>query len=219
MRFTLLLALLSTPAFAAIHPYYEDIKLPTQQMIEKQSWAAPVTASSTYILSQNDGITSAAAATVSSFLAQPDFPRNLTLTASGPDYNKQAACSVVVNGTDYFNHAITESLVLAAGQSTVVTGSRAFRSVTSVVFPSTCESSAYTVKYNLGVGTKLGLKRCMKDAGGAFHAAADGVKETTAPTMAAASSVISDNTVITNTAPNSSRNFDMYFAQDYTCLY
>lgn len=208
-------------ANAAVTPLFQDIKPPTQQMIEKQSWAAPWGGYSTWVANGIAGPTSAAAITISSGFstATVDFARNLTLQASAPDYNKVLGCTVVVNGTDYLNHSISENFVIAAGQSTATTGAKAFYTVTSVAFPASCEASPFNVLWYLGMGTKLGVKRCMVDAASMFHGAADGVKEATAPTMAANASVVSSNTASFNTALNHSRNFDLYFVQNFRCTY
>lgn len=223
MRPLLILATLfaTANAFAALEPHYQDIKLPTQQMVEKQSWAAPIAARSTFVMNGMAGPTSSAALTISSGFstATMDFARNLILQGSGSTFNAQASCAVVVSGTDYLNHSISETLTIPAGSSSVVTGSKAFYTVASVAFPAGCIAAPNpTINYYLGVGVKLGLKRCMADAGGWFHSTTSGTKDVTAATIAADASVVSLNTIQTNSAPNASRNFDAYFMQNFACV-
>lgn len=216
--FTLLAPL---SAIGAVQPIYQDIKPPTQKMIEKQSWAAPAAANSTVILSNVAGPTSAAAATITSFAAQPDFARNITISPGG-NYSVINSCAIVVSGTNYLGHAISETLTAGAGVSTQLVGAKAFQTITSVAFPASCESSAFGATWSMGYSTALGIKRCMDDAAGLLHGAANGTKEATAPTMAVAvnnGASVESNTAIFNTALNGARNFDLYFMQNFKCTY
>lgn len=219
MKLALILAfaLFSGTAHAAINPTYQDIKLPTQQMIEKQSWAAPVAGASTVLSNGVAGPTSAAAATITSFAAQPDFPRNITITPGGTTGDVES-CVITVSGTNYLNHAISETFTFSANATTVQTGAKAFKAVSSVAFPANCESGAFGATWYIGVGVKLGVKRCMYDAAGMLHGAVDGVKEATAPTMVADVDEVEKNTASFNTAPNAARNFDLYFMQNFRCV-
>lgn len=213
-----LAAVLSAPATAAIKPYYQDVKFPTQKMVERQALTNLAAAASTTVLSGSAGPTSAAAATVTTFAAQPDSPRNLTLTASAPDYNKLNACVVTVTGTDINDNALSEAFSLSAGQSTAVTGAKAFKSVSSVAFAASCENSPYNVNYYLGIGEKIGVKRCMDAKGHLFHSTLNGDKEGTAPTMTVDASVVSLNTADFSGTMDGTNDFELFFMQNFRCL-
>lgn len=204
-------------AQAAIRPYYQDIKLPTQKLVEYQSWADLVASASTTHLSANAGNTSAAAATVTSFLGQPDVARNITITPGGST-GDVAACDIVVTGTDYLDNAITETFVIDANQATIETGSKAFKTVTSVAFEAGCEDSPYQATWYVGDGEKIGVKRCMDKAGYVLFSTLAGAKEATGPTMAADASVVSLNTADFVGSMNSSNDFELFFFQNFRCL-
>lgn len=163
--------------------------------IHRQKWTDPIAAAATRILSAES--INAAAHNVTTFAAQPDFPRNLTVVASGA-----ATGDVVVTGTNIRNETITETLALNG--TTPVVGNKAFKTVTTVAVP---QVSSTTI--NLGVGVKLGLDRKLSEAA-VIDAFADGVRETTAATVATSASAVESNTVTTNTAPNGSRDFVVY---------
>ncbi|MFC8008943.1 hypothetical protein [Streptomyces cinereoruber] len=146
----------------------------------------------------NDESINGAAHSVTTFLAQPDFARNLTVVASGA-----ATGDVVVTGTNIRGDIITETLALNG--NTPVVGNKAFKTVTSVAVP---QVSSTTI--DLGIGVKLGLDRKMP-AAAVLDAYADGVRETTAATVAFSATAIESNTVSTNTAPNGTRDFIVAF--------
>lgn len=210
------LTLVGFNAEAAVRPYYQDIKLPTQKMIEFQAIENPAAASTSNALLNSAGATSAAAATISSFLAQPDVPRNLVLTPTGTTTDVEA-CNVVASGTDINSNAITETLAFSANASSATTGNKAFKTITSLAFPANCESGSFGATWSLGYGEKLGVKRCMDKAGHILFSTLNGAKEATAPTMAADASVVSLNTADYNGAMNGSNDFELFFMQNFRC--
>lgn len=214
--FSLLILLAGFTANAAVLPQPQDIKLPTQKMIEDQVFTNPLAASSTVLSAGAAGNTSAAAATLSSFSAQPDMARNITITPVGNTAH-QNACVITVNGLNYLGHAISESISLSSTQATIATGSKAFASVTSVVFPAACEASTYDVTYNIGVGSKLGVKRCLDAAGNILFSTLNGAKEATAPTMAANVASVELNTSTFNGTLDGSNDFELFFMQNFRC--
>lgn len=209
-------AMFSQNAFAVIKPLYQDIKLPNQVMLEKQAFGALAAASSNNIKSAYAGSTSALAVTLSSFLAQPDVPRNVVITPGGTTGDIEA-CVIVVNGTNYFNQSISEDFTFIADQATAVTGSKAFKSITSVVFPANCESGGFAATWSIGQGEKIGLKRCMDDAGSWAWSSVAGAYESTRATVAANASAIESNTADFNGAMNGSNEFNGYFIQNFRC--
>lgn len=220
-QFTLLVlsvsALSSCVAEARVRAIYTDSKLPTQQMIEKQTFTNPAAAGTADILSANAGATSAAAATVTSFLAQPDVPRNLVITPGGTTGDVES-CVIVVSGTNYKNQSISENFTFAANASTAQTGSKAFKTVSSVVFPANCESGGFAATWSVGYGEKLGMKYCMESAGHILFSTLNGAKEATAPTMSANSTAIESNTADFNGTMNGTNDFELFFIQNFKCL-
>jgi hypothetical protein len=169
--------------------------------LRRQQWTAPATASATYV---HAAVTlGVAAQDVNTSITNPDFPRNVTVkgNASG------IAGNCVITGTNIRGETITETIALSGVSE--VAGNKAFKTVTNVNMPAKTNSSGDTV--SVGMGVKFGLDRKMAEAS-VIDAYADGVRETTAATVAFSSSLISSNTITTNTAPNASRNFSVYFA-------
>jgi hypothetical protein len=218
MRLFLLVfaTLFTVNAQAAVRPLYQDIKLPTQVVIEKQAFGAPAVAGTADILSAHAGATSAAVATASTFVAQPDVPRNLVITPGGTTGDVES-CVIVVAGTNYFGAAISENFTFAADASTAQTGSKAFKSVTSVTFPANCESGGFAATWSIGWGEKLGLKRCMDAAGDWVSSSVSGVYETSRATIAASASAVESNTADFNGTMNASATFTGYFFQNFRC--
>lgn len=208
-----LTSLTASTAFGAIRPFYQDLKLPTQQVLEAQTIASPILAGASYVVAATAGATSAAVATLTTFTNQPDVARNITITPVGTTGDVEA-CVIVVSGTDYNSAAISENFTFAANASTVQTGSKAFKSVSSVVFPANCESGSFGATWNIGVGTKLGLKRCLANAGDVFKALFAGANETVG-TVAASASDVSSNTYIPTGTMNGSSSVLLYFVQNF----
>lgn len=211
-----LFTLLASDALAVPARQSRDMKLPSQQMIEKQTFTNPAAASANNVLSANAGATSAATVTVSSFAAQPDMPRNLVITPAGTT-DDVAACVIVVNGTDWRDQSISENFTFADNASTATTGSKAFKSVSSVVFPANCEDGGFAATWSIGQGEKLGLKNCLAQAGHILFSTLNGAKEATAPTMAASASARSGNTADFNGAMNGSNDFELFYIQNFAC--
>lgn len=195
---------------------FQDIKLPTQKMVEKQTITNPAAAGTADILSGNAGNTSTAAATVSTFVAQPDVPRNLVITPGGSTSNV-ASCTIVVAGTNYFGRAISEDFVFADNASTATTGAKAFKTVSSVTFPANCEDIAYGATWSIGYGEKIGISRCLDNAGDIFFSLLNGSKEATAPTMVVDADEVEKNTADYNGTMNGSNDFNLYFMQNFRC--
>lgn len=191
----------------------QNIKLPTQYMIEHQRISAPATASATLVLSAYAGDTSGAGATTTTFLAQPDVARNLVVTPGSTTADVKAG-SVVISGKNIRGESISESFVFIDNQSSAVTGNKAFKTVTSITFPA--EDSPYGATWSVGTGTKLGINKCLAAAGYYIKGLVDGA-DLTGSTVAAGASAIESNTVIPNPAPNSSRVFDLMFVQNWVC--
>lgn len=219
MKFALISLLLTLPmvASAAVQPYYQDIKLPTQKVIERQSILNPAASTTNSVKSAYAGATSAAAVVLTSFAAQPDVPRNLNITPAGTTGDVEA-CVINVVGTDINDNSIQEYFTFAANDAARVDGHKAFKTVTSVTWPANCESGSFGATWSIGYGEKIGLKRCMDSTGWVFHSSLNGVKEGTAPTLVYNEDVVSYNTADFNGTMNGTSDFEIFFMQNYRCL-
>lgn len=206
----------SLSCFGATQRFFQDAKLPTQQMVEKQSFTNPAAAGASNVLSSSVGNTSGAAATVTTFVAQPDVPRTLVLVAN-QNFNDVAACTVTVTGTNFFDRIITQLFTFVANDSRSQTSGKAFKTVTSVAFPASCEDSPYGATWSLGFGEALGIKRCMGANGDFLHSTLNGAKEATAPTIVSDSDEVEKNIVDFNGTMNGSNDFNLFFFQNYGC--
>ncbi len=217
MMILMVTGFIAVPAYAWIRRLDSDVKPATQQMTEKQTFTTHLAATTNTTLSGNAGATSAAAATVTTFAGQPDSPRNLVITPGGTTGDVES-CVIVVNGTNIKNAAISENFTFAADANTAQTGSKAFKTVTSVVFPANCESGGFAATWSVGLGEKIGLKNCLDQAGHIFFSTLNGAKEATAPTMAASSTAVESNTADFNGTMNGTNDFELFYIQNYRCL-
>jgi hypothetical protein len=212
-------AVLAIPRCAggAVERRSQDLKLPTQAVLEKQTVTAPIAVAATRVLNAHAGVTATSPVTVTTFAAQPDVPRNLTVTPAGTTADV-TACTVAVSGTDFYSKPISENFAITNTQSTATVGALAFKSVTSVAIPAACESGAtHAATWNVGVGSKLGLNHCMAGADHFFHAGLGGVKEATAPTVAADATTVSRNTASLSSSLTGSANVTLFYVQNFRC--
>jgi len=113
----------------------------------------------------------ASAQTITEFLNDMPYARNVQVKADAA-----ATTKVTVNGTNLAGDDISEELTLNG--TNAVLGSKAFKTVTSVVLPIATGTEAV----DLGWGEKLGLPFMMASKPLAF-AMDDGAIETTAPVV------------------------------------
>lgn len=208
-----LISFFAYEASAYVVPTFRDIKPSTQQMVEKQVVTTPLLGTAT-ALKALTATSATLVTTISTFSAQPDVPRNIVITTGGTT----ASCSattVVVNGTNFFGQTIAENFAITSTQNGATTGAKAFKTVTSVVIPAQTNGSGCTM--SVGTGTKLGLKACMASADHFIHAGLGGVKEATAPTVAASASAVESNTAALSSALNGSSSVNLFFMQNFAC--
>lgn len=129
-------------------------------------------------------------------ITNPDVPRNITATAGGTAADVKAV-QVIIAGTNAEGVAITETLPAFTVNTTgTVTGSKAFKTVTSITIPAHDGTGATTA---IGTGAKLGLsERLSRNSVTAAYL--NNVKEGTAPTVATSSTAVESNTVSLNSA-------------------
>lgn len=200
-----------------VKPAYQYLKLPPGQgVFEIQSFGAPIAALTTRVVSGTAGNIATGAVTLSTFTLQPDVPRNLTITPGGTTADV-GTCVIVVNGTDFKNHAISENFSFAANASTATVGAKAFKSVTSVVFPANCEDSPFGATWSIGVGELIGIGKCMDEAAAWSHSSLSGAKEATAASITASANTLSLNTADFNGTMNGSNTFKGYYIQNFHC--
>ena len=130
--------------------------------------------------------------------AQPPTPRVLSITGDAAG----SVGDVVINGTDANGAALTETIV-GTGKNTV-SGTKAFASVTSIVFPIGDGTSTISV----GITDDVGLPFCLP-----YNTVLLILNNATATTVASGSysaTVISQN-YINPTAPLAGAQIDIYF--------
>jgi hypothetical protein len=173
--------------------------------LRRQPWTNAIATSATR-LKTAQATSSSVTTTVTSFSAQPDFARKITVTPGGTTADVPAG-DVTITGTNIRGEVISDTITFAANASTVGATTKAFKTVTSVLFPIQDGSAA---TYDIGVNDALGLDRCMSEAA-VIDAYVDGVRETTAATVTYDSTDVSKNTVDTNTALNAARDIVVSF--------
>lgn len=173
--------------------------------IRRQKWTNPVAVDADRLA--NDVATSdSVVTTLTSFLAQPDFARKITITPGGTTTDV-AEGNITVTGTNIRNEVITEDVAIAANASAAVVTTKAFKTVTSIVFP-VQDGAAAT--YDVGVNDAMGLDRTM-NGNEVILATIDGAYETTRPTVTYSATDVSLNTVDPNTALDASKDLAVVF--------
>lgn len=156
---------------------------------------------STAVLASTNG--AAAAQTVTAGITQPDVPRTLSVT---PTANTTGSpLSVVVTGTNVEGKVITEAFIVAANSTTIVNGTKAFKSVTNVAIPGNTTGLTVTVGTlnALGVNHRLFKSNTtVKVYSATAHKGALTLQGV--PTVTASAETVEVNTVTPLTAPNSS---------------
>lgn len=114
---------------------------------------AAVATGETEAVAFSGGVT-AAADVVTTNITNPYVPRNITATAGGTAGDIKAV-QVTITGTNYADEVITEDLpVFTENTAGIVTGSKAFKTVTQISVPA-MDGTGATV--TIGWGDKLGL--------------------------------------------------------------
>lgn len=86
--------------------------------------------------------------------AQPDVPRNVTVTLTDADDSVSGVCTII--GTDIRGRTITEVQTVVAGVGKAFTGTKIFASVTSATISGTSGAAAGTDVVTVGVGNVIG---------------------------------------------------------------
>lgn len=151
--------------------------------------------------------------TVTTGITQPDVPRVLNVTPGGTSANILDS-SVIVNGYNVEGKPISETFHTANGSTTVITGTKSFMTVTSVVIGQMGGSCTFSV----GTTNKLGANHRLFAANTTVKvytatAAYGALTLQNAPTIVA-SDTIELNNITPATTPNGSLIFNMFYAFD-----
>ena len=138
-------------------------------------------------------------------ITNPSVPRNITATAGGTAGDIKAI-AVIIEGTDFNNEVITETLpVFTVDTAGSVSGSKAFKTVTKITIPAHDGLGATTA---IGFGEKLGIPYRLSH-NTVLKTYFDNTLEATEPTITVSSTLLSSNTIDLNTALNS-KVLDIY---------
>jgi hypothetical protein len=164
-------------------------------------WSNPVATDADVILPSTAQPASGTTVLTTGF-TQPDVPRCLTVDGN------QASCTgnLVVAGTDVAGNSIEETI--AINGTTLVNGLKAFDTITSITIPARGASGD---EIFVGVNDKLGLDRALP-LNSVILATADGVYETTRPTVTYDKTELAKNTVDINTALDGAKDVMVLFA-------
>jgi hypothetical protein len=133
-----------------------------------------------------------AAQTITTAITNPDVPRTLSVTGvAAGDPAAGGAGAVLITGTDIADEVITETITAVAGQT--VAGTKAFKTVASILFP------IGTGTISVSVTDVLGLPACLP-FNTVLYAYLNEAREGTAPTVTVSSTVVALNTVDLNSA-------------------
>lgn len=164
--------------------------------LRRQNWTAPDAAADDAVHANITLLTTVQ--DIATAITNPDFPRQVTIT--GTKAGGSLTGNVVITGTNIRDEVITETIAITA--DTEVKGTKAFKTVTNIHLPVRA-TAGDTVK--VGIGDALGLDRCMA-ANEVILACADGVYETTRPTVTFDADEVEKNTVDINTALDASKD-------------
>lgn len=165
--------------------------------LEHLIWSGPGVADADGILAAQ-ATSSTAPTVVKTFLAQPDVARQISVLPGGVTTDVPGG-DVVVAGTDIHGNAQTENLTFLANATDAKNTTKAFRTVTTITFPTQDGTGA---TYDVGWTGALGLPFALP-VNTVLKAALGGTIEGTAPTVVAAAtaqaSLITLNSALNST--------------------
>lgn len=134
--------------------------------------------------------------TITTGITNPPFPRNITATAGGTAGDIKAV-AVTIHGLNDAGEVIQETLpAFTADTAGTVVGSKAFKTVTSIVIPAHDGTGATTA---IGFGDKIGLPHELAH-NTVQQAFVNNVEEFDAPTVTIHATALESNTVLLDTA-------------------
>lgn len=147
----------------------------------------------------------AEALVVTEFLAQPTWPRNITVTVAATTPGDVAAGNIVVAGKNFAGEDISEDFAITADTPATKTGTKAFAEVTSVTIP---VQDGESVTVDVGWGKVFGLPYKLEVAGQVLLKLFDKAADT--GTIAVSTTAIESNTLALNGTPNGAKAIDLY---------
>lgn len=188
-------------------------------LIYHQRWVDPIAADDDGYSAAHAGADAAGTtsmtlggALASGGVGTADYARNVVITVTHA--TSVVAMSGVITGTDKYGRTQTEDWsVTATGTSKVFTGSKSFKTVTSITEVVAADASANTIK--AGTGKKFGLD--FKAASPTLLSELEDGAAPTAGTLVAASAVSTAayrGTYAPNSAPDGALDFDIWYLVD-----
>ena len=178
-------------------------------LVSVDEWTNPLAADDDYVLVSTAAAVAAATVTTLTHGTLPDA-RNLTVTCTVTGTGEGA---VVVTGVDVNGAVIHEHFTVPAATA-VVTGSSAFKTVTSVLIPAlTVGMTVLLVK--VGSGNKLGLTSKAKLRTGVVHVIGELMDGSAATGTYATPAVGAPNgTYLPGTVPNATHDYCVTYERD-----
>lgn len=197
------------------HDYGQIITTDAEEVSVDRSFLAHVNIpAATAVAADPDGILDGTVApsgveaedlVVEEFLAQPAWPRNITVTVAATTAGDVAADSIVVAGLNVAGEAISEEFTFTADTPATKTGNKAFAQVTSVTIP---VQDGESVTVDVGWGEKFGIP---------YKLYADELvilklfnKAVDTATIANSATDIESNTADMNGTPDGLKDIDLY---------
>jgi hypothetical protein len=147
----------------------------------------------------------AVALVVTTFLNQPKYPRNITVTVAATTAGDVAAGNIVVTGKNFADETISETHAVTADTPATFTGVLAFKEVTSVTIP---VQDGASVTVDVGWGKVFGIPYLLESSSQVvlklFNKAAD------TGTVTADATDIEKNVITLNGSPNGLKDIDLY---------
>ncbi len=215
MKTLLLMFVLTTSIIAADAGWLRapvNYRYPAQEVFDRTT-IVPGASSASSVLSAHAGATSATPVTVTSFVANPDYPRNLIVTPGGSTGDVKAG-DVVNTGKTNAGATISETFTFLDNASTGIVGTKAFATITSILFPA--EDAPYAATWSVGRGDKIGLTHCLDGAGWFDRGLVDNVA-LTGYTLATDATHIEANTLLPDPVANGTRQFNFLYIQNFRC--
>ena len=143
--------------------------------------------------------------TISTFLTQPEWPRNIIVVVAATTAADIAAGDIVVAGSNFAGEEITETHTVTADTAETFTGTAAFKTVTSVTVPI---QDGTSVTIDIGWGVIFGLPYKLYADELVFVKLFN--KAVDAATVVADATDIEKNTIDMAGTPDGTKDIDLY---------
>lgn len=186
----------------------------SQNLFRVQELNDVASATTDNILNGSAGDIGSGAVTVTDFLLQPDFARNIQVTPTATT-NDVAAGDVVITGLDIDGGVqISETLSFTANATATASTTKAFSKIVSIQFPA--EDSPYGAQWDVGFGDKLGLEGCLDNEQYFIKAIVNSSEDTSFDVDVHATATAS-NVLEPSTVPDSSNDYKFLYLENFAC--